>query len=172
MNWPDYALLAIVALSILMGLWRGLIKEAFSLGIWIAAFLIAFQFSGAVSQLMAATVTLPSARTGLAFAGLFVAVLLVGGLLLFIVGKLVEKTGLTGTDRLLGAVFGAVRGVVMVVMLIVAAGFTPVPQDPWWQESKVIGSLLPLADWVAGLLPESIQEHIDLYAKLGGDIAA
>jgi membrane protein required for colicin V production len=171
MNWPDYALIAIVAISILVGAWRGFVKEAFSLAVWIAAFLIAFQFSGTVAQYMEGSVSLPSARTALAFGGLFIAVLLVGGLLTFLVGKLVEKTGLSGTDRMLGGVFGTLRGVIMVIVLILVAGFTPVPQDPWWQESTVIQAMLPLADWFAGLLPESVREHIDLYATLAAEAA-
>jgi membrane protein required for colicin V production len=172
MSWPDYALLAIVALSILVGLWRGFVKEAFSLAIWVAAFLVAFQYSGSAAHFLEGSVAPPSARTAAAFLGLFVAVLLVGGLLTYLVGKLVEKTGMSGTDRLLGGVFGALRGALMVVLLIIVAGFTPLPADPWWQESRVIDSLLPLAEWATDLLPESIREHIELYATLDAELAA
>ncbi len=162
MQYADYIVLAIVAISILVGAIRGFVKEAFSLIVWAAAFLIAFHYSGALAIHLEDHIALPSARTSLAFAGLFLSVLLVGGLLTFLVGKLVEKTGLSGTDRLLGGVFGGVRGLALVLAIILLAGLTPIPQDPWWQQSRAIQSLMPLAEWSAGYLPDYILEHLDL----------
>ena len=162
MQYADYIVLAIVAMSILVGSIRGFIKEAFSLLVWAAAFLVAFQYSGALAMQMENHIELPSARTSLAFAGLFLSVLLVGGLLTFLVGKLVEKTGLSGTDRLLGGVFGGVRGVALVLAIMLFAALTPVPQDPWWQQSRAIQSLMPLAEWSSRFLPEYILKYMDL----------
>ncbi len=165
MDWADYLVLGIIAISILVGALRGLIKEALSLAVWIAAFLLAFQFSGTLAESLENTISLPSARTALAFSAVFILVLVVGGLLTYLVGKLVEKTGLSGTDRLLGGVFGAARGLIMVVVMILVAGLTPIPRDPWWEESSTIQSLMPLADWAGAFLPESIQSHLDLYPE-------
>ena len=162
MQYADYIVLAIISISILVGAIRGFVKEAFSLLVWAAAFLIAFQYSGALAIHLEDHIALPSARTSLAFAGLFLSVLLVGGLLTFLVGKLVEKTGLSGTDRLLGGVFGGVRGLALVLAIMLVAGLTPIPQDPWWQQSRAIQSLMPLAEWTANYLPEYILEHLDL----------
>ena len=162
MEYADYAILGIIAISILVGAIRGFVKEAFSLLVWAAAFLVAFQYSGALAVQLEGHIELPSARTSLAFAGLFLTVLLVGGLLTFLVGKLVEKTGLSGTDRLLGGVFGGVRGLILVLALMLVAGLTPVTQDPWWHQSRTIQSLMPLAKWSAQFLPDYILEHMDL----------
>ena len=162
MEYADYVVLGIIALSILVGAIRGFIKEAFSLAVWAAAFLVAFQYSGAIALQLENHIELPSARTALAFAGLFLAVLLVGGLITFLIGKLVEKTGLSGTDRMLGGVFGGIRGLCLVLAIMLVAGLTPVPQDPWWQQSRSIQSLLPLAEWSAQFLPDYILEHMDL----------
>ena len=162
MQYADYVVLAIIAISILVGSIRGFIKEAFSLAVWAAAFLIAFQYSGALALQLENHIELPSVRTSLAFAGLFISILLVGGLLTFLVGKLVEKTGLSGTDRLLGGVFGGVRGLAIVLAIMLFAGMTPVPQDPWWQQSRTIQSLMPLAEWSAQFLPDYILEHMEL----------
>ena len=162
MQYADYVVLAIIAISILVGSIRGFIKEAFSLAVWAAAFLIAFQYSGALALQLENHIELPSVRTSLAFAGLFISILLVGGLLTFLVGKLVEKTGLSGTDRLLGGVFGGVRGLALVLAIMLFAGMTPVPQDPWWQQSRAIQSLMPLAEWSAQFLPDYILEHMEL----------
>lgn len=165
MPYADWLLLGIVAISLLVGGLRGFVKEVFSLVVWAAAFFVAFQFSGVIAERLAEQVSLPSARVALAFGGLFLLTLLVGGLLTYLVGLLVEKTGLSGSDRLLGAVFGALRGLALVLGLIIIAGFTPVPQDPWWDESRVIQSLMPLAQWAAEFLPVTIHEHIELTAS-------
>lgn len=166
MVYVDYAVLGIVVLSILVGALRGFIKEVFSLAVWAAAFLIAFQYSGALALQLENHIELPSARTSMAFAGLFLVVLLIGGLITFLIGKLVEKTGLSGTDRLLGGLFGAIRGLILILVLMLVAGLTPVPQDPWWQQSRTIQSLMPLAEWSAQFLPDYILEYMDLTPEI------
>lgn len=167
MDWPDYAIVAVVLISALVGVLRGFIKEVFSLLVWAAAFLLAYHFAGDLAGMMENAVTLPSARTAMGFAGIFIAVLLVGGLLNYLLGRLVETTGLSGTDRVLGGVFGAARGLVMVVAFLLIAGFTPIPDDPWWEESKTIARLMPLVDWAAGYLPETVTEHLDFDPEEG-----
>jgi len=160
-TWPDYAILAVIAISILVGALRGFIKEVFSLLVWSAAFLVAYHFAGDVAVLMEDAVTLPSARTAMGFAGLFVAVLLVGGLMNYLLGRLVETTGLSGTDRLLGGVFGTARGLALIVAVLLVAGFTPIPSDPWWKASQGIQRMMPLVTWASEYLPESVVQHLD-----------
>jgi membrane protein required for colicin V production len=160
-NWPDYAILGTVLISILVGALRGFMKEVFSLLVWAAAFTISYLYADNVAVLMESHVTLPSARTAMGFTGLFVVVLLIGGLLNYLLGRLVESTGLSGTDRLLGGIFGAARGLVLVIVVLLVAGFTPIPADPWWKDSQVIQRLLPVADWAASFLPESVSKHLD-----------
>jgi len=161
MNWPDYVILGTILISVLVGALRGFMKEVFSLVVWAAAFVIAYLYAGNVAVLMEDHVSLPSARTAMGFTGLFVSVLLIGGLLNYLLGRLVESTGLSGTDRLLGGVFGAARGLVLVITVLLVAGFTPIPSDPWWKDSQVIQRLLPIADWASEFLPESVREHLD-----------
>lgn len=161
MDWPGYAIIAVIVISVVVGALRGFIKEVFSLLVWAAAFLVAYHFAGDVARLMEGTVTLPSARTAMGFSGLFIAVLLVGGLINYLLGRLVVSTGLSGTDRLLGGVFGAARGLVLTVAVLLVCGFTPIPGDPWWKESQTIQRMLPLVTWAAAYLPESVVEHLD-----------
>jgi len=165
MIWPDYAIVATVAISILVGFLRGFIKEVLSLVIWALAFLVAYQYGGEVAGMMEDHVSLPSARAAMGFAGLFVSVLLVGGLLSYLIGRLVESTGLSGTDRMLGGVFGAARGLAIVVAVLLIAGFTPIPADPWWRESALIHRLNPLVQWAAEFLPATIREQLDFEPK-------
>ena len=161
MTWPDYAIIGTLLISVLVGMLRGFIKEVFSLAVWAAAFVVAYQFGGDVASLMQDHVSLPSARAAMGFAGLFVIVLLIGGLLIYLLGRLVETTGLSGTDRLLGGVFGVARGVFLVVVCLLVAGFTPIPADPWWKESMLVQRFQPLVDWAAGFLPPNVQELLD-----------
>lgn len=161
MTWPDYAILAIIAISLLVGLLRGFVKEVFSLVVWVAAFVVAYRFAGDVAVLMESHVSVPSARTAIGFIGLFIVVLVVGGLANYLLGRLVESTGLSGTDRLLGGLFGIGRGVALVVVAILVAGFTPIPADPWWKASRLIHSFMPLVNWSAAFLPETVSEHLD-----------
>jgi len=161
-EYSDYVILAIIAISILVGEMRGFIKEVFSLAVWAAAFLVAYQYSGILALQLEGRIELPSARIALAFSGIFIVMLLIGGLLTLMISKLVEKTGLSGTDRLLGAVFGSVRGLILVISLMLVAGLTPLPQDPWWQSSRSIQSLLPLAEWSEQFLPDYVLEYLDL----------
>jgi len=165
MTWPDIAVLAAIAVSVLVGLLRGFITEVFSLLTWAAAFFVAYTYGGEIALLMQDQVTLPSARMVIGFAGLFLAVLLVGGLLNYLIGRLVEATGLSGTDRLVGGFFGAARGLAMVIAFLLVAGFTPLPADPWWKESSVILRLMPMVQWAQTFLPESVQEQLDFDPK-------
>ena len=150
-----------IAISILVGALRGFMKEVFSLVVWAAAFVVAYQYGGDVAALMDDHISLPSARTAMGFTGLFVVVLLIGGLLNYILGRLVESTGLSGTDRLLGGVFGAARGLVMVVAVLLVAGFTPIPADPWWKDSHMVQRLMTFVEWSSGFLPENVTEHLE-----------
>ena len=161
MTWPDYAILSTIAISILVGALRGFIKEVFSLVVWAAAFIIAYQYGGNIAALMDDHISLPSARTAMGFTGLFIAVLLVGGLLNYLLGRLIESTGLSGTDRLLGGVFGTARGLALVVMVLLVAGFTPIPADPWWKDSQLVQRLMPFVEWSSGFLPENVSEHLE-----------
>ena len=165
LDWPDYVIFAILGLSVIIGLFRGFIREALGLVIWAGAFWVAFTFTDLLTPLLENGIELPSARTAIAFAMLFLAALIIGGLLSWLIGQMVEKTGLSGTDRMLGGVFGIVRGLALVILLLLLAGFTPIPKDPWFQQSPMIRKTLPLAEWAIGFLPASLAEHMDFNAK-------
>lgn len=148
MNWADWAILGITLISILIGAGRGFIKEALSVTIWVAAIIIASVFDERMAVWLVDAIATPSLRLLAAWASLFVAVLLVGSLVNFLLGKLVEATGLSGTDRLLGVLFGLARGLIIVmVLLILLPEILPVEQDIWWQESTLIPYFLGFEDW-------------------------
>ena len=144
----DIGILVIVAISGLISLVRGFVKEAMSLVVWVAAFVIAMTFSEAASELLINFIELASLRQLAAWGGLFVGTLLVGAMVNFLLGKLVSSTGLGGTDRTLGLVFGVFRGLLVVLALvIVLPKAIPVEQDPWWQESTLIPVFQSFEGW-------------------------
>ncbi len=154
----DYIVLAIVGLSVLIGLWRGFLREVISLATWVAAFVVAFLFAEDVSLYLVPYIGVPSARAVLAFGGLFLVTLIIGGLINTLIAQLVRSTGLSGTDRLIGFVFGGVRAAALVAVLILLATLTPLPQDPWWRESVLIPYFEPLAVWLRDQLPQQFAE--------------
>ncbi|MBK1701320.1 CvpA family protein [Thiococcus pfennigii] len=156
MIWVDYLILGIIALSALIGLARGLIREVLSLGVWVAALFLAWLFFRDLAGQLTPWVATPSVRLAVAFLMLVFGVLLAGALLGFLLTTLVEKTGLTGYDRLLGVVFGAARGGVLVALLVFVATLTPLPEDPWWQASQLIPPFHQLAERLLGLVPPEI----------------
>lgn len=161
MLWVDYLILGIVLVSAVIGLFRGFFREVISLVAWVVAFVVATQFTEPVSHLLDGSIQTPSLRKAVTGMGLFVVVLLLGGVINFFVGKLVSGSGLAGTDRSIGAAFGLVRGAVLVIILMLLASLTPMPQDPWWRESQLIPRLEPYAIWVKGLLPTEVGQYFE-----------
>jgi membrane protein required for colicin V production len=165
-NWADWLIVGVIALSALMSLLRGFVVEVLSLVIWIGAGLIAVKFGDPVAALLGAQIDVPSVRLLIAYVGLFVLVLLIGGLVSWLVSLAVRKTGLSSTDRLLGMLFGALRGCVIVVLAVMVAGFTPLPKDPWWQASALLPAFSGGARLLAEQLPLLLRDNLQLPAAL------
>jgi len=158
--WVDYFILAIIVISALLSLWRGFFTEALSLISWLAALWVAMLYFDELGRYLARWIDTPSVRDAVAFVMLFVGTVMAGSVVSFLVGKLVEKSGLTATDRALGVVFGMARGVVIVAVLVMLAGLTSLPQDPWWHESLLLGHFQDMAMWLRSFLPASMAENI------------
>ncbi|WP_295400804.1 CvpA family protein [uncultured Thiocystis sp.] len=157
MNWVDFSIIAIVTLSASVGLARGIVRELLSLGVWIAALLVAWLLHREVADLLVAQIAQPSVRIAVAFIALVLVTLLLGAILGAVLTAFVDKAGLTGADRVLGFAFGAGRGAVIVAMAVFLAALTPLPSDPGWQDSRLIVHFQGLADWIFGMVPDDIQ---------------
>lgn len=148
MNWADWAILAVLVVSSLISIKRGFVKEALSLIVWIIAFVVAVTFKEPFSSLLVDHINTPSIRDLVAYGVLFGATLIVGAMVNYLIGELVRLTGLSGTDRLFGMIFGFLRGfIVVMVALIFAPAILSVDQDPWWTESVLIPRFLEFEVW-------------------------
>ena len=153
----DLAIVVVIVASAVFGVLRGLVKEVVALAIWVAALLLGMVFSAPLGAVIADTLG-PRLQGGIGFAAVFIVVLVAGAFLQRILARLIDSTGLTGTDRTLGLLFGAARGgIVVVVALIVLRPFAE--ERPWWPESQLIPPLLTLEADVLnalGLIAEAL----------------
>jgi membrane protein required for colicin V production len=159
MNWADYIILAIILLSALLSVGRGFVREVLSLLGWVAALWVSISFSPALSERLYSVVSVPSMRRVLGFLTLFIATLLLAAGVNYLITKLIIKKGLSSTDRALGILFGMARGIAIVAIMVLMAGLTPLPQDPWWKESLLLEHFQSLALWIRSYLPEDIAKH-------------
>ncbi|KAF3976884.1 MAG: CvpA family protein [Methylococcales symbiont of Iophon sp. n. MRB-2018] len=160
MIWIDYTIIGLVLISSIIGLLRGFVKEAFSLIIWMIAIWVGLTFSREFSVFLEQFITYPSARIATAFAILFILTLIIGAMISYLLGELVKKTGLTGSDRFAGMIFGIVRGLVVVSVIVMLAGLTPLPRDSWWKESNLIPPFQSLAVWLREHIPSGLARYI------------
>ncbi|MDF1690016.1 MAG: CvpA family protein [Cycloclasticus sp.] len=157
--WIDYVILGIIFISALIGLFRGLVKEAFSLGTWVVSIIVGIRFCQPFSIYLIDYIDVPSVRIAAAFVILLLLTLMLGAMLSYLISQIVDKTGLTGTDRFAGFLFGIARGIVVMAVLILLAGLTPLPQDPWWVESTLIGPFQELSIWLREQIPEGVSGY-------------
>lgn len=148
MVWVDIVIIGIVIISGLISLLRGFVREALSLFGWLLSFWIALTFAGDIADLFLTGISTPSLRIMVAFTILFVLVMVVMALINKLASQLIRKSGLTGTDRMIGMLFGVVRGVLIVLVLVLVAGLFGMPQSTWWQESVMIDGFHELAVWL------------------------
>lgn len=160
LNGADLALLIIIAISALVGLWRGLVVEVLSLVAWVAAFWLAFRFGATFAGWFVGHIDAAAARMALAYTLVFFAALIVGGLVTWLLGKVVQSTGLSGPDRLLGLGFGVLRGVALGGVLVLVLGFTPLTAEPWWQQSRLLPGFERIAGWMRAALPPGAAREV------------
>lgn len=156
----DIAVIAILLISVGLAVWRGMVREIFSLASWLGAFWISKEFAGTVSGWLPASVSNPGLRLVIGFISLMLLSLLVFSLLTLLMVHLVKIAGLKTSDRTLGAFFGLVRGVVIVVILVLLGGMTSVPRQPFWREALLSGPLEAVALWVRPWFPAEVERRV------------
>ncbi|MGD9592331.1 MAG: CvpA family protein [Candidatus Berkiella sp.] len=150
---PDIIIAGIMLLSIMIGIVRGFVKESISLVTWVVAIGLAVVYTSQLSSHMTYTNS-SFVRNLSAFLILFVGTVFIGAIINYIIGGLVRKTPFSTPDRVLGSVFGVLRGVFFITILVLVAGLTPFPKEKWWQASYAIGHFQVLALWLKDRLPD------------------
>ena len=136
MTYFDYFVIAVLVISLLLGLWRGMIGEIIALTAWVLAFIAARKWGEEAASMFLARITDPTVRLLVAWTLIFIAVLALMALLRLLLRSLLKALGMTITDRLLGLFFGLARGVLILLILVAAGGMTPLPQEQWWREAQ------------------------------------
>lgn len=156
----DYTVLAIVGLSIILSVMRGLVKEVLSILAWFAAFYVGRTYTSQMLPLIPTDIPTESLRTLAAFLVLFLATLLLSTLLAIAISAIFRKAGLGWLNRVLGAVFGTFRGVLIVCILVFLAGLTEVPKDARWKNAMFSAPIEALVISMLPWLPEGITKHV------------
>jgi membrane protein required for colicin V production len=156
----DVIVLLIVVLSIAISVMRGLVREVLSLASWIGAFFVAKFGATVVASWLPAWISHPGVRLAVGFILVMIATVLLFSLISLQIVKVVKITGLQGTDRALGALFGFARGLVIAIIAVLLAGLTPLPQGRYWQEAVLSRPLEASANALKGWLPENIRSRI------------
>ena len=157
----DLIVIGIVGLSAVFAFWRGLIRVVMSLVGLVAAVLAAIHLSPAASNLLLVLSDNPITRYLVAFALIFIVVALICALLGWLLSRAVRAIGLGFVDRVLGAVFGVARGVLIVVIAVLLAGLTTLPRQEWWQNASFAPPLVIAALSLRPWLPQALAQRLD-----------
>ena len=153
MTGIDFAILGIVFISCIISVLRGFVREALSLTSCVISFIIAWELHATFAGLLESAIEHNNLRLIVAFFVLFILSLVVFTLVIFFATKMVERTGLTGADRVIGVFFGAARGLLIVTVLVALAGYTQMPRADVWRESVLLVYFQPVAIWLIDFLP-------------------
>jgi membrane protein required for colicin V production len=151
----DYAVIAIIGISALVGWWRGFMYELFSLIGWVTAYVVARTFSAQAMPYIPETVGAESMRSALAFAALFIVTLVISAIAAWLLAKLAKFAGLGGLDGKFGAMFGVLRGALVVLALVWLGGLTSLPQQPFWRDAWTSKVLQDVALYAKDYVPQN-----------------
>lgn len=155
----DLIVLSIIIVSVVISLMRGFVKEALSLAGWLVSLWVAMTFSSGMAELFGSSIKDPTLRLLAAFVSLFILSLIVGAIINFFATQFVQRVGFTGVDRTIGGVFGFLRGILLVTIIVMLLGLTTLPKESWWDESFFMFRFEVIATWLKDLLPSDIARY-------------
>jgi len=156
----DYAVLGVLAVSILLSVMRGAVRELLSLAGWVVAFMAAKSMAASFAPLLPASIEDASIRMSVAFIAIFLATLLAMGLVAILASAMIKTVGLGFVDRFLGSLFGLVRGLLVVLLMVLVAGLTTLPREPFWQKALLSKPLETAVTMMMPWLPQDLSAHI------------
>ena len=159
MTWFDYGVIAILGFSLLVGVLRGLLRELIMLLGWVAAFVLSTAFSGRLTPLLPESLG-PMLAPLLAYLLIFIAVLVTAGFVALLLTLLAKSAGLGALNRLMGSGFGLARGLLVVLALVLVAGLTPLPKEPFWKNAVSSGAFETAIVAIRPLLPDDLGKRL------------
>ncbi len=166
MNWIDVSVLAVVLLSVLIGVMRGFIKEALSLLNWGLAVTGSIYFHDISESYLSKFIDSLPVRSVVAYGVVFLVILVTGSIISHLISFIVKKSGLGGTDRMLGILFGFIRGVLVCSICLIVVSFTPIKKQVIWQHSQALPYFEPLMNWINDAVPEQVNIAKDHLQKV------
>ena len=160
----DVAVVGLLFVSILLALFRGLVREIIALAAWVVGVVVALVYAGDLARVFVGWKISPAVAQVLGFAALFVGVLIVGGIVGALLSRMIRAIGLGWLDRLLGGAFGFARGVAILIVLVLIAGITSLPRHDWWQDALLAPPLVAAALQFREWLPPAWAERLDFSA--------
>jgi membrane protein required for colicin V production len=161
MNGFDIALIAVITLSAVFAFARGVVRELIAIATWIIGFIVAIKYAGPLTGLFARLDVTPATKHVIAFGLILIVVMIAGALVSRMLSRVVRAIGLGFIDRMLGAVFGVARGILVVVGFALIAGVTTLPRYDWWQNATLGPSLAEMALSLKPYLPRAWAERLD-----------
>jgi membrane protein required for colicin V production len=165
LNVTDYVMIAVVLLSTIVSLFRGLVKEMFSLATWIVGFWIAIKFSGRLAAVLGKFIANPTIRYMVIFVTIFILVVILSTLVNKLFSLFIDKIGLDGVDHLLGMIFGFLRGLFLIGVILLLINFTSFVEDNWWKESVLIPHFKVMLKWLEKMAPEGVEALVKVVQK-------
>lgn len=156
----DYAVLLIIGISILLSVMRGVVREVLALLSWVAAFFVAKTYVGDVVPYLPQVIPNDALRMLAAFVALFLGSLLLMSLLSIAASELIKTLGLGAVDKGLGIFFGFARGFLIVCLLVMLGGLTPLPHQGLWQNAMFSAPLEALVMSNKHWLPDDFSKRI------------
>ncbi|MBU3695365.1 CvpA family protein [Dechloromonas sp.] len=160
MTYFDYVVIGIVTVSLLFGLWRGVVGEVVALIAWATGIISAVEYGGVVGDAIFAGMTDPAVRTLAGCVVVFIGILVAMALVRVAVRSMVKALGLSVTDRLLGMLFGIVRGALVVLLLVGLGGMTSAPTQVWWRQATLAPPLEVAVLAIKPWLPPDLAKRI------------
>jgi membrane protein required for colicin V production len=159
MTWFDFGVLLVLVVSVVMSLFHGLVREMVSLGGWVGGFILAMFFGGTVTRLLPQSLS-PLMSGLIGFLIVFAGVLVIAWIAGLALSSALRASGLGPADRALGGVFGLVRGLVIVLVIVLLSGLTPLPREPFWRGALLSGPFETAALTLRPYLPEGLARRL------------
>lgn len=158
LNLFDIVIIAVILLSAVIGLFRGLVRELLSLVGWIVAIWVAWVYAPKLAGLFSGFISAPEVRLAAAFITLFLVILVVIAILAHYICKIISSSALKSTDRSLGMLFGALRGVLLIALVTILMQTTFFAKEQWWIGSALKDYFIQIAMQIISLLPPEVAD--------------